>query len=121
EDIENALRAAGIRESVVLETEPGRIEAIVPAPGTVERALGGGAATPADGAFAPEVDLEKVRAEIDAAVKAANATLAANARIAAWRFWPEADFPRTLSLKVKRNQVRAWAAVAAPLPVTEAG
>ncbi len=32
EDIENALRVAGIRDSVVLETEPGRIEAIVLAP-----------------------------------------------------------------------------------------
>ena len=29
EDIENALRIAGIRDSVVLETEPGRIEAVV--------------------------------------------------------------------------------------------
>ncbi len=29
EDIENALRMAGIRDSVVLETQPGRIEAIV--------------------------------------------------------------------------------------------
>ena len=32
EDIENALRVAGIRDSVVLETEPGRIEAIVAGP-----------------------------------------------------------------------------------------
>jgi len=52
-------------------------------------------------------------------VKAANATLAVQARIAAWRFWPDVDFPRTLTLKVKRDQVRAWAAVSAPLPVTE--
>ena len=29
EDIENALRVAGIRNSVVVETQPGRIEAIV--------------------------------------------------------------------------------------------
>ena len=57
---------------------------------------------------------------IDAAVKAANATLAVHARIAAWRFWPEVDFPRTHTMKVKRNEVRAWASVAAPLPVTEA-
>ena len=61
-----------------------------------------------------------MRADVDAAVKAANATLAVHARIAAWRFWPDTDFPRTHTLKVKRDQVRAWAAVAAPLPVTEA-
>ena len=71
------------------------------------------------GAFAAGTDLERVRAEIDAVVKAANATLAVHARIAAWRFWPDVDFPRTHTLKVKRDQVRAWAAVAAPLPVTE--
>ena len=58
-------------------------------------------------------------AEVDAAVKAANATLAVHSRVAAWRFWPEVDFPRTHTLKVKRNEVRAWASVAAPLPVTE--
>ena len=29
EDIENALRTAGLRDSVVLETKPGRIEAVV--------------------------------------------------------------------------------------------
>ena len=51
-------------------------------------------------------------------MQAANATLAVHARVAAWRFWPDVDFPRTHTLKVKRNQVRAWAAVAAPLPVT---
>ena len=34
EDIENALRMAGVRDSVVVETKPGRIEAIVLAPGT---------------------------------------------------------------------------------------
>ena len=33
EDIENALRTAGIRDSVVVETKPGRIEAVVLAPG----------------------------------------------------------------------------------------
>ena len=38
EDIENALRTAGIRDSVVIETRPGRIEAVVLAPGTGGRA-----------------------------------------------------------------------------------
>ena len=119
EDIENALRVAGIRDSVVLETKPGRIEAIVLAPATLQRVEGGGAAAPIVGAFAPGADLDQARAETDLAVKAANATLAVHARIAAWRFWPDADFPRTHTLKVKRDQVRAWVAVAAPLPVRE--
>lgn len=119
EDVENALRVAGIRDSVVLETEPGRIEAIILAPATLERVSNGGAGAPIDGAFAPGADLDRVRAEVDTAVKAANATLAVHARVAAWRFWPDTDFPRTHTLKVKRDQVRAWAAVAAPLTVTE--
>lgn len=121
EDIENALRIAGIRNSVVLETEPGRIEAIVLGPATLERVQEGGAAAPVVGAFTPGADLEPVRAEVDATVKAANATLAVHARIAAWRFWPAADFPRTHTYKVKRDQVRAWAAVDVPLAVREEG
>ena len=40
EDIENALRIAGIRDSVVLETEPGRIEAVVLAPDALAAAAG---------------------------------------------------------------------------------
>jgi long-chain acyl-CoA synthetase len=119
EDIENALRAAGIRDSVVLETEPGRIEAIVLAPGTASRIPAGGTAVPETGAFAEDTDPERMRAEVDAAVRAANATLPIQSRMAAWRFWPDVDFPRTHTMKVKRNEVRAWAAVSAPLPVTE--
>ena len=106
EDIENALRIAGIRDSVVLETQPGRIEAVVlgsaaGAPGAVEARRPGGAPRP----------------RIDAAVKAANATLGPNQRIAGWRLWPEEDFPRTHTLKIKRGQVRAWVAADDPLPV----
>ena len=100
EDIENALRIEGLRESVVLETRPGRIEAVVLAPG----------------AHHPPED---VATEIDRIVKAANARLGPNQRIAAWRLWPDADFPRTHTLKVKRDLVRAWALVETPLPVTE--
>ena len=118
EDIENALREAGIHDAVVLETEPGRIEAIVLAPGSQAGPVAGVGA-PAEARFPDGAEMEELRARMDAAVRAANATLAAHARIAAWRFWPDADFPRTLTFKVKRNQVRAWAAVAAPLPVTE--
>ncbi|MCI0345140.1 MAG: AMP-binding protein [Chloroflexi bacterium] len=99
EDLENALRIAGIRDSVCLEARPGRIEAIVLAPHDEE--------PPA------------ARERIDAAVRAANAALGPNQRLAAWRLWPEADFPRTHTLKVKRDLVRRWAAVEAPLPTAE--
>src|SRR6185436_793347 len=98
EDIENALRVAGIRDSVVSATQPGRIAAVV-LPGS------------------PEPDPAELRPRIDAAVKAANATLGPNQRIAGWRLWPEEDFPRTHTLKIKRGQVRAWIAADTPLPV----
>jgi hypothetical protein len=62
-------------------------------------------------------DPAAIRERIDAAVKAANATLGPNQRIAGWRLWPDDDFPRTHTLKVKRPQVRAWVAVDTPLPV----
>ena len=106
EDIENALRIAGVRDSVILETQPGRIEAVV---------LGSAAGVPgAIGEGGPTA----VRARLDAAVKAANATLGPNQRIAGWRLWPEEDFPRTHTFKIKRAQVRAWVAADTPLPVS---
>ena len=119
EDIENALRVAGVRDSIALETEPGRIEAIILAPAPADQATPGGTAGTPAGAFDGAADAARLRAEIDAAVKAANATLAVHARVAAWRLWPDVDFPRTLTLKVQRDKVRAWAAVSAPLPVSE--
>jgi long-chain acyl-CoA synthetase len=108
EDIENALRIAGIRDSVVLETEPGRIEAVV---------LGSAASPPrAPGARAQAAspDPAALRDRIDAAVKAANGTLGANQRIAGWRLWPDEDFPRTHTLKVKRALIRDWVAADRP-------
>ncbi len=119
EDIENALRVAGIRDSVVVETLPGRIEAVVLAPGAPvlpqpdERA---------EASRAPEIDDPvKVRAVIEAAVRAGNRTLSAHQRVVAWRLWPDADFPRTHTFKVQRDRVRAWAVVDEPLPVRESG
>ena len=101
EDIENALRVAGIRDSVVVETRPGRIEAVVLAPRVAD----------AEGAGVTE--------SVQAAVKAANATLTVHQRVAASRVWPEDDLPRTHTLKVKRDVVRRWAASDEPLPVRE--
>ena len=118
EDIENALRVAGIRDSVIVETKPGRIEAVLLAPGTHGMPQGGD--IPERRAQGTGDDADATRARIDAAVKAANATLGPNQRIAGWRLWPDEDFPRTHTLKVKRDRVRAWAAVDEPLPVREA-
>jgi long-chain acyl-CoA synthetase len=102
EDIENALRTAGLRDSVVIETKPGRIEAVVLPP------TGNDGATP-----------ESVHETIQAGVKAANARLAQHQRVAGFRIWPEDDLPRTHTLKVKRDVVRRWAAEDEPLPVRE--
>ncbi len=109
EDIENALRTAGLRDSVVVETRPGRIEAVVLAPLPTD-ASGGAAAATADGAD-----------PVQAAVRRANATLASHQRVAATRLWPDDDFPRTHTLKVRRDVVRRWAVAEEPLPVREGG
>jgi long-chain acyl-CoA synthetase len=99
EDIENALRVAELRDAVVVETEPGKIETVVLALDKEEPAA--------------------TKTRVEAAIKAANATLGPNQRIAGWRLWPEADFPRTHTLKIKRDPIRRWAASDAPLPVSE--
>ena len=110
EDIENALRIAGLRDTVVLETKPGRIEAILLAPGTGPIRQAGEQLD-----FDPASPPAELRATIDAAVKAANGTLGPNQRIAGWRLWPESDFPRTHTLKIKRDLVRAWAGSTNPI------
>ena len=114
EDIENALRIAGIRDSVAVETRPGRIEVVVLAPATHGVPGDPRATYPLE-----QATPEELRASIDAAVKAANATLGQSQRISGWRLWPEADFPRTHTFKVKRDRVRAWAVVDQALPVTQ--
>ncbi|HSL33405.1 MAG TPA: AMP-binding protein [Candidatus Limnocylindrales bacterium] len=122
EDVENALRTAGLRESVVVETRPGRIEAVVLGPrGTSEGATEAGAGpNDAASAEAPEGDLPAVATEpLQAAVRAANATLAPHQRVAAIRIWYEDDFPRTNTLKVRRDVVRRWAVADEPLPVRQ--
>jgi long-chain acyl-CoA synthetase len=116
EDLENALRVAGIRDSVALETRPGRIEAVVLAPAT-HGVPGDPRADSAIDGHTPD----EIRASIDAAVRAANATLGPNQRIAGWRLWPEPDFPRTHTFKVRRDRVRSWAAVDQALPVAGRG
>jgi long-chain acyl-CoA synthetase len=99
---------------VVLETEPGRIEAVVLPPGSVAILR-----EDQEAANDREPD-DALRAEIDAAVKAANADLSMHQRIADWRLWPERDFPRTHTMKIRRNPVREWAGSDAALQVHEA-
>lgn len=112
EDIENELRVAGLRDTVVLETSPGRIEAVVlPHDQPV---LPQGGLIPSARARTPE-ESAAVRASIDAAVKAANAKLGIHQRVVAWRLWPDADFPRTHTLKIKRDVVRAWVEADSPV------
>ena len=108
EDMENVLRESGLRDTVVLETAPGRIEAVVLAPDEPTALVRPGAA-PEPRHRTPEQAAE-LRARIDACVKAANARLGMHQRIVAWRLWPDADFPRTHTLKIKRPLVAAWVA-----------
>jgi len=85
EDIEIVLAEAGaISAAVVIESEHGRLAAIlIPA-----------------GAADDDV--------LEAAVKQANASLSPHQRVRRWVRWQGADFPRTHTLKVRRDDVKAW-------------
>jgi long-chain acyl-CoA synthetase len=101
EDLENALRVAGLRDTVVVETAPGRIEAVVlRSAADAELADAGRTGRPDDAAE---------RTAVEAAVRTANAALGPQQRIVGWRFWPDDDFPRTHTLKIRRDPIRAWA------------
>jgi long-chain acyl-CoA synthetase len=113
EDIEAVLADLGLAQAVVLETDPGRIEAVVLPPGSVPIMR-----ADQEAANDREHDAE-LTAEIEAIIKAANADLSMHQRIVGWRLWPERDFPRTHTMKIKRNPVRDWAGGAAALRVRE--
>ena len=86
EDVEQALVAQpAIRLAAVLEGAPGQLVAVVIPAG--------------DGT---------TDADIDAAVQAGNASLAPHQRVRRWRRWPDDDFPRTHTFKVRRAQVAGW-------------
>ena len=117
EDIENALRMAGITEAIVLETEPGKIEAVLLPPDVPVTTRASDAAT---APVTRTADAEAaIRKSLEAQVRAANATLAAHQRVAGWRLWTEGDFPRTHTLKVRRDLVRAAVSAEASIPVRE--
>lgn len=115
EDVEAALSDHGITQSVVLETAPGRIEAVVLPPGTQPIiAPGRGGQEERD----PEQEAA-VRKDIERIIKQVNADLSVHQRIDAWQLWPEPDFPRTHTLKVRRDAIREWAASDIPLQVRD--
>ena len=66
-----------------------------------------------DGMWQPGVN------ELASVIKAANADLSMYQRVVGWRFWPARDFPRTHTMKIKRNPVREWAGSDAALQVRE--
>jgi long-chain acyl-CoA synthetase len=91
EDVEAALIAEGLVEPVVYEAEPGRI-AMTCRPGAAF------SEQPADEATA-----------LEGAVRAANRRLAAHQRIDGRAPFPEPDFPRTHTRKVRRGaSPRGW-------------
>jgi long-chain acyl-CoA synthetase len=97
DDVEAALIAdAAIEAAVALEHGSGRIVSVLlPAePGLEERAL---------------------HEALDDAVDAANRTLAPHQRVRRWWRWPDADLPRTHTLKVRRAEVAAWLTTESPL------
>jgi long-chain acyl-CoA synthetase len=117
EDIENVLEQVGIAHAVVLETAPGRIEAVVLNPDSPPVIS---AASPAPDAPASADEEKALQSRIDVLIKQANARLGQHQKIDGWRLWPEPDFPRTHTLKIKRGPVREWAGADAALPVREA-
>lgn len=86
EDTEAALiEEPAIRAAVVLDTGEGLLVAVLLAPSTAT-----------------------TDNELTEAVASANRRLSPHQRIRRWRRWPEEDFPRTHTLKVKRGPVAEW-------------
>jgi long-chain acyl-CoA synthetase len=117
EDIENVLEEVGLAQAVVLETRPGRIEAVLLSPDAPPVIT---ATNPAPKPPASEEEERALHERIDGLVRQANARLGQHQRLDGWRLWPEADFPRTHTLKIKRDAVREWAGAEGPLRVRDA-
>jgi len=115
EDMEAVLEQVGIHHSVVLETAPGRIEAVLLPPDTPAVVATGAPKRPET----PEEEAA-LKARIDGLVKQANVRLGQHQRLDGWRLWPEQDFPRTHTLKIKRGPVRDWVGAQAALPIRDA-
>jgi len=116
EDIENALDDAGLPQAVVVETKPGRIEAIVLSPDAPAVVT---ASMPAVEAPKTEAEFTALRKRIEPIIREANSHLSQHQRIDDFRIWPDADFPRTHTLKIKRSEVQRWAAADVPLTLQD--
>jgi long-chain acyl-CoA synthetase len=116
EDIENVLSDVGLEQAVVLETAPGRIEAIVLSPDAPPIITPGSPAPPP-----PTTDKEvsALRARIEPMIRQANSRLSQYQRIDDFRVWPDADFPRTHTLKIKRSEVQKRVGAHTPLAIVE--
>ncbi len=116
EDIENVLSDVGLEQAVVVETSPGRIEAIVLSPDAPPIITPNSPAPPAP--QTPE-EVASLRARIAPLVRQANARLGQHQRIDDFRVWPAADFPRTHTLKIKRSEIQLWTGAATPLGIID--
>jgi long-chain acyl-CoA synthetase len=116
EDIENVLSDLGLEQAVVIETAPGRLEAVVLSPDAPPIITAG---TPAPEPPKTEQEMAALRARIEPLIKKANARLSQQQRLDDFRVWPEADFPRTHTLKIRRSEVQRWAGADAPLALVE--
>ena len=116
EDIENVLADVGLEQAVVIETAPGRLEAVVLSPDAPP------IITPNSPPPAPpkdDAETAALRARIEPMIRAANARLSQHQRIDDFRIWPEADFPRTHTLKIKRSEVQKWTGSDTPLAIVD--
>jgi long-chain acyl-CoA synthetase len=116
EDIENVLSDVGLEQAVVIETKPGRLEAIVLSPDAPP------VITPNSPAPPPPTDdaqMNALRSRIEPMVREANSRLGQHQRLDDFRIWPEADFPRTHTLKIKRGEVQKWLGAETPLAVVD--
>jgi len=85
EDVERALvDVGGLKAAVAFEAPAGRIAAVV----------------------VPRENLDA--AAVDEALRRANSALAPHQRVRDWRAWPEADLPRTHTLKIQRRMAIDW-------------
>jgi long-chain acyl-CoA synthetase len=116
EDIENVLSDVGLEQAVVIETRPGRLEAVVLSPDAPPVITPN---SPAPAAPANDAEVAALRARIEPMVREANARLSQQQRIDDFRIWPDADFPRTHTLKIKRSEVQKWAGADTPLALVD--
>jgi hypothetical protein len=66
-----------------------------------------------------DAELAALRARIEPMIRAANSRLSQFQRIDDFRIWPEADFPRTHTLKIRRSEVQKWAGADTPLAIVD--